>query len=177
MIPPPPPPPPPTHTHTPPHDYPYYWVILVPKSKEDKVKVRNLKNSPSPVAWWDVQIWNGSDKYCCRYRADTILSTDGQTDKVKPVYPFQLCWSGRYKKGVLTSSTQQRSTWVQYFRTKTLQVRSDSTENKLNPIPVSTALTKYSLYWTSLIKKYLFIRNNVRKLNYNLKTITQLFEG
>ena len=38
------------------------------------------------------------------------------------------------KKGVLTSSTQQRSTWVQYFRTKTLQVRIDSTENKLNPI-------------------------------------------
>ena len=38
------------------------------------------------------------------------------------------------QKGVLTGSTQQRSTWVQYFRTKTLQVRSDSTENKLNPI-------------------------------------------
>ena len=37
-------------------------------------------------------------------------------------------------KGILTGSTQQRSTWVQYFRTKTLQVRSDSTENKLNPI-------------------------------------------
>ena len=28
-----------------------------------------------------------------RYRADTILSTNGQRDKVKPVYP-QLCWSG-----------------------------------------------------------------------------------
>ena len=38
------------------------------------------------------------------------------------------------KKGGLTGSTQQRSTWVQYFRTKTLQVRNDSTENKLNPI-------------------------------------------
>ena len=35
------PPPPP-----PPHDYPYHWVILDPKSKEDKVKVTNLKNSP-----------------------------------------------------------------------------------------------------------------------------------
>ena len=46
-----------------------------------------------------MQIWNGSDKYCWRYRADTILSTDGQTDRqtdrwtdrgmedVKPVYP------------------------------------------------------------------------------------------
>ena len=30
----------------PPHDYQYYWVILDPKSKEDKVKVTNLKNSP-----------------------------------------------------------------------------------------------------------------------------------
>ena len=30
----------------PPHDYPYYWVILDPKSKADKVKVTNLKNSP-----------------------------------------------------------------------------------------------------------------------------------
>ena len=35
-----------------------------------------------------MQIWNGSDEYCWRYRADTIPSTDGQTDKVKPVYPF-----------------------------------------------------------------------------------------
>ena len=26
------------------HDNPYYWVILDPKSKEDKVKVTNLKN-------------------------------------------------------------------------------------------------------------------------------------
>ena len=34
-----------------------------------------------------MQIWNGSDEYCWRYRADTILSTNGQTDKVKPVYP------------------------------------------------------------------------------------------
>ena len=30
----------------PPNDYPYHWVILDPKSKEDKVKVTNLKNSP-----------------------------------------------------------------------------------------------------------------------------------
>ena len=30
----------------PPHDYPYYWVILDLKSKEDKVKVTNLKNFP-----------------------------------------------------------------------------------------------------------------------------------
>ena len=96
----------------PPQDYPYYWVLLDPKSKEDKVKVTNLKNSPKFqfFKFWNkhytkhtfsscLQIWNGSNKYCWRYRADTILSTDGQrdrgtegqtdgqTDKVIPVYP------------------------------------------------------------------------------------------
>ena len=52
----------------PPHDYPYHWVILDSKSKEDKVKVTNLKkiaknfkffncemgitrDTPSEVAW------------------------------------------------------------------------------------------------------------------------------
>ena len=45
-----PPPPPP-----PPHDYPYYRVILDPKSKEDKVKVGNLKNSPK---FWIFEFWN-----------------------------------------------------------------------------------------------------------------------
>ena len=74
----------------PPHYYPYHWVILDPKSKEDKVKVTNLKNfettiitrdTSSEFAWKDVQIRNGSDEYFWRYRADTILSTDGQTDR------------------------------------------------------------------------------------------------
>ena len=50
-LPPPPHPPPPTPHPPPPHppppqDYPYYWVILDPKSKGDKVKVTNLKNLP-----------------------------------------------------------------------------------------------------------------------------------
>ena len=87
----------------PPHDYPYHWVILDPKSKEDKVKVTNLKN----LAKFQIfEFWNGhytrhtflSCLIRCanmkwirwvfwRYRADTILSTDGQTDKVIPVYP------------------------------------------------------------------------------------------
>ena len=30
----------------PPHEYPFYWFTLDPKSKEDKVKVTNLKNLP-----------------------------------------------------------------------------------------------------------------------------------
>ena len=52
-----------------------------------------------------MQIWNGSDQYCGRYRADTVLSTDrwtdGRTDgrmTWNQYTPFQLRWSGGYKK-------------------------------------------------------------------------------
>ena len=41
---------------TPPHDYPYHWAILDPKSKEDKVKVTNLKKSPKFQIF---EFWNG----------------------------------------------------------------------------------------------------------------------
>ena len=41
------------------------------------------------------QIWNRSSKYYWKYRADTIQSIDGQTDKVKPVYlPFNFVEAG-----------------------------------------------------------------------------------
>ena len=36
----------------PPHDYQYYWVILDPKSKYDKVKVTKLKNPPKFSNFW-----------------------------------------------------------------------------------------------------------------------------
>ena len=37
-------------------------------------------------------------EYCWIYRADTILSTEGQTDKVKPVYPpFNFVEAGSIK--------------------------------------------------------------------------------
>ena len=39
----------------PPHDYPYCWVILDPKSEEDKVKVTNLKISPK---FQILKFWN-----------------------------------------------------------------------------------------------------------------------
>ena len=51
-----------------------------------------------------MQIWNGSDEYCWRYRADTILSTDGQTDGRTDrqgdtsIPPYQLRWSGGYNE-------------------------------------------------------------------------------
>ena len=94
----------------PPHDYPFYWVILDPKSEEDKVKVTNLKSSPK---FQNFEFWN---KHYMRHTFGSCLircanmnwirrvllkiqsgndsvhrrtdgRTDGQTDKVKPVYP------------------------------------------------------------------------------------------
>ena len=65
----------------------------------------------------------------------TISSTLKFTNTLPHAWKYHRIDSTKLiQKGVLTGSTQQRSTWVQYFRTKTLQVRSDSTENKLNPI-------------------------------------------
>ena len=49
----------------PPHDHPYYWVILDPKSKEDKVKITNLKNSPK------FQIYEFGNKH---YMQHTFIS-------------------------------------------------------------------------------------------------------
>ena len=86
---------------SPPNDYPYHWVILDPKSKEDKVKFTNLRNLPKFKSF---EFWNkyykqhtfwscltrcANMKWIRRvfwiYRAGTILSTDGHTDNVKPV--------------------------------------------------------------------------------------------
>ena len=90
----------------PPNDYPYHWVILDPKSKEDKVKVTNLKNSSKFQIF---EFWNGHYTrhtfWSCLIRCanmkwiwwvllkiqsghDSVHRwTDGQTDKVIPVYP------------------------------------------------------------------------------------------
>ena len=90
----------------PPNDYPYHWVILDPKSKEDKVKVTNLKNSPKFQIF---EFWNGHYTghtfWSCLIRCANMKwirwvflkiqsghdsvhrRTDGQTDKVIPVYP------------------------------------------------------------------------------------------
>ena len=95
----------------PPHDYPYHWVILDPKSKEDKVKVTNLKNSPKfqilKRALYMTHLLKLLDKMC-KYEMDpmsivkdtertrfcpqtdrrTDRRTDGQGDTSIP--PFQL---------------------------------------------------------------------------------------
>ena len=91
--------------HPPPHDYPYYWVILDPKSKKDKVKVTNLKNSPkfqfvliSKQTLHVTHLIKLLEKMCKYHMDPTSIvedseqtrfcpQTDRQTDKVKPVYP------------------------------------------------------------------------------------------
>ena len=71
----------------PPHAYPHYWVILDPKSKEDNVKVTNLKN------WLKflLKIQSGPD--LVRRRMDR--RTDGWTTWNQYTL-FQLRWSGGY---------------------------------------------------------------------------------
>ena len=95
------------------HDYPYHWVILDPKSKEDKVKVTNLKNSPkfqifefrnghyTRHTFWSCLIRCANMKWI-RWVLLKIQSghdsvhrwTDGQGDTSIP--PYQLRWSGGY---------------------------------------------------------------------------------
>ena len=86
------------------HTIDSYWI---PSQKKTNSKLQILKNCQQLKFWYfckktlhtthvlnflekEVQIWNGSGEYCGRYRAATVLSTDGraggQTDKVKPVY-------------------------------------------------------------------------------------------
>ena len=52
-------------------------------------------------------MWNGSSKYCGRYRADKVLSTDGRIDRRtdgrtawNQYPPLQLRWSGGYNEHI-----------------------------------------------------------------------------
>ena len=90
----------------PPHDYSHYWVILDPKSKEDKVKVTNLNNLPKfQIVEFSNKLYTWHTFWSCLIRCakmkwiqwvllkiqsghDSVhRRTDRQTDKVKPVYP------------------------------------------------------------------------------------------
>ena len=93
----------------PPHDYPYYWVILDPESKEDKVKVTNLKNLSkyqffqfwhklyTRHTFWSCLIRCANMKWIRqvllklqwrhRFCPQTDEQTDRWTDDVKPAYP------------------------------------------------------------------------------------------
>ena len=103
----------------PPHDYPYHWVILDPKSKEDKVKVTNLKNLPIKpytrhtfwscsircanikwVRWVLLKIQSRHDSVHRRTDGWTDRRTERETDKVKPIFPpFNFVEAG----GIITS--------------------------------------------------------------------------
>ena len=90
------------------YDYPYHWFILDPKSKEDNVKITNLKKMPklqllefwnepctrltfwscfircANMRWIRLVLWkiqNGHDSVHRR----TDGRTDGRTDKVYPL--------------------------------------------------------------------------------------------
>ena len=100
----------------PPHDYPYYWFILNPKLKQDKLKVTNLKNLPKlqiceiwktlymrhtfwsclircvNMKWIQWVLWKIQSGHHSVHRR-TDGRTEGQMDKVKPVYPLQLHWA------------------------------------------------------------------------------------
>ena len=97
----------------PPHDYQYHWVILDPKSRDDKVKVTNFKNSPKFQIF---EFWNWQYTlhtfWTCLIRCANIKwirwvllkiqsghdsvhrRTDGQGDTSIPRYQLRL--SGGY---------------------------------------------------------------------------------
>ena len=60
----------------PPHDYPYHRVILDPKSKDDQVKVTNLKNSPKfqilKQPLHTTHLLKLLDKMMCKYDMDPM---------------------------------------------------------------------------------------------------------
>ena len=137
-----------------PNDYPYHWVILDPKSKEDKVKVTNLKNSPKFQIF---KFWNGHYTrhtfWSCLIRCanmkwirwvllkiqsghDSVHRwTDGQGDTSIP--PFQLRWSGGIKThkspgfDTLEDLTIRRLIGY-WYRTQATQENMGDTSHELN---------------------------------------------
>ena len=101
----------------PPHDYSYHQVILDPKSKEDKVKVTNLKNLPKfqIFAFWNKHytwhtFWSCLIRCANMKRIRWVLlkkqsrhdsvhrRTDGQGETSIP--SFQLRWSRGYNNSM-----------------------------------------------------------------------------
>ena len=115
----------PTRTHAfwgyppPPHDYPYYWVILDPKSKEDKVKATHSNNLPFffnyETSFTSYNSLMLLDKMC-KYKMDPLsIGEDTERTRFCPQTDrrarwnqytlFQLRWSGGYNEGVTCQST------------------------------------------------------------------------
>ena len=111
-------------------------------------------------------LWYGSGEYCERYRAGTILSTDGQTGKVKhthtstslsggktsstyqygfpgAMYVLRLCEHTRYVT-ICQTSVYQMSTTI---------VHGDKTRNRQRPWCLfSIVFTFYRHHWPRHIK-------------------------
>ena len=161
---------------SPPHDYPYYWVILDPKSKEDKVKVTNLKNLPKLVI---VEFWN---KHCTRH---TFWSCSIRSANMKWIRLVLLKIQSGHDS--VHRQTDGRTRWNQYTPLSTLLKRGYDYKfivlwgiirqwwynllledlvcfNTLRPrqgcvywcpgSEVITVLTEYILYWTNFRQKW-----------------------
>ena len=109
-----------------------YWIILDPKSEEDKVKVTNLKNSPNfQILKQTLHVTHLKllDKMCKyemnpmsivedterqRFCPQTDRRTDGQTDwqGETSIPPFQLRCSGGYNNRDWCVSTDSRELLV-----------------------------------------------------------------
>ena len=156
---------------SPPHDYLYHWVILDPKSKEDKVKVTNLQNLPK------FQIFECWNKHYTRHtfwsclikcanmkrirwvllkiqsRHDSVhRRTDGQGETSIP--PFQLHWSGAYNECKISNTVM-----VMYLKKTHSNLHElhpylpGATELKCQPwIPGFTELTHW--HYCSLVNPY-----------------------
>ena len=163
----------------PPHYYPYYWVILDPKPKEDKVKATNLKNLPKFQNFWILKqtlhathLLKLLDKMC-KYEMDptsivedtertrfcpqrqTDRRTDGrpngQTDKGEAsTPPFNFVEAG----GIITAG----SAWV----------RTQHCGYWCPGAKVPTMLTNMHCIRLTSPRNITFIVNNIRKSNYIL---------
>ena len=144
-----------------PHDYPYYWFILDPKSKEDKVKVTNLKNSPKFQLF---QVLLKID-----YRVDTILSTDGQTDGgtdgqgETSIPPFQLHWSSGYNKNDIHTSTLCLTCLVYILLMMSQSIAGDITNALCDTIIAMHTREKQCVtHWISILLMAIFTAGRVR---------------
>ena len=98
----------------PPHDYPYHWVILDPKSKEDKVKVSNLKKIAKISNFWILKwalhathLLKLLDKMC-KYEIDAMSI-------VKDTERTRFCpQTDRWTDGQTDGQTDRRTRWYQY---------------------------------------------------------------
>ena len=88
-------------------DYPYHWVILDPKSKEDKVKVTHLKKSPK---FQNFEFWNG------HYTRHTFWSCLIRCANMKWIrWVFLKIQSGHDSVHRRTDGlTDRRTRWYQY---------------------------------------------------------------